>query len=126
MGVALLWGVAPLVAMEVAGTVMCRVIRKGSPRPSLRWTLLFALLSLPLAPLAAFVNYWALTGDLGASLAHLRFAFYFTPLAAVLLAYLARKRAEELRYEDEWASLVIAGTAEGDGCRFLDGRETNG
>ena len=66
--------------------------------------LLMATLSLPLW---SFGTYWALTGDLAASLDHLRFACLFAPVAPTILIIAARELADHIRHREEWASLDL-------------------
>jgi ATP-dependent Clp protease ATP-binding subunit ClpC len=72
--------------------------------PKAAWS---SVASLAILPALAFGTYWALTGDLASSLAHLRFACLFAPAAPVVLVMMARVAAEETRYKEEWASLKI-------------------
>jgi hypothetical protein len=68
---------------------------------------LYGLASLAVFPAMAFGMYWALTGDLASSLAHLRFACLFAPAAPVLFVMMSQKMSEEMRYKVEWASLEV-------------------
>ena len=65
------------------------------------------MMSLPIVPAGAFLTQWALTGDLGASLLHLRFACYFSPIAPILLVFLSHKKAARMCHENEWAKFEI-------------------
>lgn len=107
MATALAWGVGPVMAIELFGVRLRRVWSEGEAKQPLRLAALYAAASLPILPVGAFVTYWALSGDLASSLLHLRFACGLAPVAAALLLILGRKRAEEMRYEDEWASLEV-------------------
>ena len=74
---------------------------------SMRKAAWYGLASLAFLPAMAFGTYWAATGDLAASLAHLRFACLFAPAAPVVLVMIARRMFEEIRYKEEWASLEL-------------------
>jgi hypothetical protein len=67
----------------------------------------YLLFSLVIFPAFAFLPYWALTGDLAASLRHARFACLFAPAAPLLFSLMGRAMFDELRYEKEWASLEV-------------------
>ena len=74
---------------------------------SLSKVVLYCLASLAVFPAMAFVSYLAMSFDLVASLAHLRFACYFAPVAPLVFVMMARQITEEIRYKRQWASLEI-------------------
>ncbi len=86
---------------------MYRALYREPDVRSWRQAAVYALVSLTFFPVLAFAWYFSLTGDLVTSLAHLRFACCFAPLAPVLFAALARQAAESMRHYEEWASLEI-------------------
>ena len=72
-----------------------------------RRALLYLLLSTLFLPLWSFATYWALTGDLAASLGHLRFACLFALFAPAGLILTSRELADQIRHQEEWASLDL-------------------
>lgn len=104
---AVVWGIGPLMVIELFGMRMRRTLSGGESPSPVRLTALYAMMSLPIIPAAAFLTQWALTGDLESSLLHLRFACYFAPIAPILLVFLSYKRAARMCYENEWATLEI-------------------
>jgi hypothetical protein len=80
----------------------------GSQSERSRWMALFyCLASLPAFPAFAFLTFFTASGDLAASLVHVRFACCFAPAAPVLFALMSKLMVEEERYQEEWASLEI-------------------
>ena len=75
---------------------------QGTDR-SLSRAALYCLASLAVFPAFAFVSYLAGSGDLAASLAHLRFACCFAPAAPLVFLLMARPLTEEIRYAEQWA-----------------------
>ncbi|MGD9723797.1 MAG: permease prefix domain 1-containing protein [Pirellulales bacterium] len=67
----------------------------------------FVAASLAALPAMAFAVYWLMTGDVAASVEHLRFACYFAPLAPVVMYLAARQAYAEICYAREWASLDV-------------------
>jgi ATP-dependent Clp protease ATP-binding subunit ClpC len=84
-----------------------RLLYGADSERSLRRAVWYGLVSLAIFPALAFGTYWALTGDLAASLVHLRFACLFAPAAPVFIFTMARRFVEEIRHKEEWASLEI-------------------
>ncbi len=74
---------------------------------SLSKVVLYCLASLTVFPALASVTYLAMSLDLAASLAHLRFACYFAPTTPLIFLLMGRLMIEEIRYKQQWASLEI-------------------
>jgi len=88
---------------------MRRVLYGRESERSLRTAALYVLAALGFFPGLAFVTYWALTGDLAASLSHLRFACCFAPAAPVVFVLMARGLAIEWNGREEWEELDLGG-----------------
>jgi hypothetical protein len=86
---------------------MRRVLYGRESERSLRTAAIYVLAALGFFPSLAFVTYWALTGDLAASLSHLRFACWFAPAAPVVFVLMARQVAIEWNGREEWEELEI-------------------
>lgn len=63
--------------------------------------------SLAFFPAFAFLIYWILVGDLAASWRNFRIACCFAWLAPIMFLGAARKMAQEVSYQREWASLDV-------------------
>ena len=74
-------------------------------RRRLLW--LYGVLSIPAFPVFAFAWYWALTGDLASSLTHCGLACCVAPLTPLLVFGAVRSMADQMRHNEEWASLRI-------------------
>jgi hypothetical protein len=86
---------------------MRRVLYGRELERSLRTAALYVLAALGFFPGLAFVTYLALTGDLAASLAHLRFACWFAPAAPAVFVLMARQIAIEWNGRAEWEELPL-------------------
>ena len=103
-------GIASAAFVFVLGILANRIPRVAYGRAgerSMRKTGLYSLASLAVLPLLTFVIYWSLPLDGSAKVFHLQLSCFLAPTMPVLFLLLARKHAEEFRYEDEWASLEI-------------------
>ncbi len=73
------------------------------------WPLLvgFVLLAVAALPALAFFVYWTATGDVSASLGHLRFACYFAPIGPFMFYAAGKITYDEMMYEREWAGIEL-------------------
>jgi hypothetical protein len=98
-------------ALSIAFVLLAHGLRRvlyGNPSErSLRSAAVYVLAALGFFPGLAFVTYWALTGDLAASLAHLRFACWFAPTAPVVFVLMARQVAREWNGREGWERLPL-------------------
>ncbi len=88
---------------------MYRALYRVEGVRSWRLAAVYALFSLIFFPVLAFAWYLSLTGDFAMSFAHLRFACCLAPAAPLLFALMASQTAEQMRDDEEWASLEIDG-----------------
>jgi hypothetical protein len=79
--------------------------RDAGRRRRLLW--LYGVVSVPVFPIFAFLWYLTLTGDLASSLVHCGLACCVAPLTPLLFFGAARSMAEQMRHNEEWASLRI-------------------
>lgn len=96
-------------AFVLVATRMGRALFGSKQERCVRTAVVYALASLPLFPALAFLAYWGLTWDLGASLVHARFACWFAPVAPATFVLMGRQMASELLHKEEWGSLEIDG-----------------
>jgi len=95
------------VAFILLAHALRRVLYGRESDRSLLAAALYLLASLGVFPALAFATYWSLTGDLAASLAHLRFACWFAPVAPVVFVLMARGLAIEWNGREEWEELSL-------------------
>jgi hypothetical protein len=74
---------------------------------SMRTTAWYCLASLFVFPTMTLLMYWGLFGDLASSLSGFYSACVVAPAAPVLFLLMARQVADEMRREEEWASLEV-------------------
>lgn len=74
---------------------------------SMRATGWYCLASLSIFPTMTLLTYWGLFGDLASSLSGFSLACALAPAAPVLFLVIARQVADEIRHEEEWASLDV-------------------
>ena len=79
--------------------------RDAARRRRLLW--LYAVLSMPVFPVFVLLWYLTLTGDLALSLMQCGMACYVAPLTPLLFFGAVRSMADQMRHNEEWASLRI-------------------
>ena len=87
---------------------MSRAVYGKASERSLCRAVLIGLASLVVLPMLTFLIYWSLPLDGSTRFSYLKLSCLLAPVVPVLLLLLGRQQAEEIRYEDEWASLHIA------------------